>query len=166
MTSSSGWQLQKRPEHDVFKDTPLRYLGYANELGESFRPLISRFLYRGSYVVAGTYVLADSADKTIKAFKDHTSKKNKLVDAFDKGADTLVWQGLASVAIPGLVINRVVWAAQKVKWPGPMKVLAPTIIGLSSIPFIVTPIDEGVHHLMDNTLRPAMHQLTLPFHEK
>eukprot|EP00961_Rhodomonas_salina_P200278 2701630-Rhodomonas_salina.1 len=45
-------QLQKRPEHDVFKDTPLRYLGYANELGESFRPLISRFLYRGSYVVA------------------------------------------------------------------------------------------------------------------
>ena len=24
-------------EHDIFRDGPLRYLGYSNELGESFR---------------------------------------------------------------------------------------------------------------------------------
>lgn len=53
-------------------------------------------------------MLADSADKTIKAFKDHTSKKNKLVDAFDKGADTLVWQGLASVVRSRSVYARAV----------------------------------------------------------
>eukprot|EP00961_Rhodomonas_salina_P066243 889795-Rhodomonas_salina.1 len=51
---------------------------------------------------------AISGHKTIKAFKDHTSKKNKLVDAFDKGADTLVWQGLASVVRSRSVYARAV----------------------------------------------------------
>ena len=27
---------------DLYRDTPVRFLGYANELGESFKPLIPR----------------------------------------------------------------------------------------------------------------------------
>mmetsp|Transcript_17161 Transcript_17161/g.35092 ORF Transcript_17161/g.35092 Transcript_17161/m.35092 type:complete len:189 (-) Transcript_17161:123-689(-) len=151
---------------DVFKDTGLRYLGYANELGESFRPLIRRRFVRASYFVAGGYVVADAVDKTRSAFKNHLQKKNKVIDAIDKGLDTLVWQGLASVAIPGYTINRIVWVAGKVKWPGPLNAVVPTVIGLSSIPLIVHPIDEGVHKLMDASLRPAMHALTAPLHAK
>ena len=30
------------PSVDVYRDTPVRFLGYANELGESFKPLIPR----------------------------------------------------------------------------------------------------------------------------
>eukprot|EP00961_Rhodomonas_salina_P170224 2294123-Rhodomonas_salina.1 len=38
------------------------------------------------------------------------------------------------------------------------------IIGLSSIPFIVTPIDEGVHHVRCAPLmRPRAAVLTSPF---
>jgi len=40
-----------------------------------------------------------------------------------------LWQGLASVAIPGLVINRIVWGVGKLPLPGKARAVAPTIIG-------------------------------------
>ena len=47
---------------DVYRDTPVRFLGYANELGESFKPLIPRVAYFGPYGVACAYVAADASD--------------------------------------------------------------------------------------------------------
>jgi len=47
-------------EYDVFKHSLLRYFGYANELGESFRPLIAHRWVHASYGVAGIYVAADT----------------------------------------------------------------------------------------------------------
>ena len=71
-----------------FRDTPLRYLGYANEVGEAFRALmhvrylvnvISKELFlfncsfkrwvRATYGVASAYVLADTYDKGVKQSK-------------------------------------------------------------------------------------------------
>ena len=40
---------------DIWRDTPLRYMGYANEVGEAFRPLFPK-LVRPSYGVAFAYV--------------------------------------------------------------------------------------------------------------
>ena len=48
---------------DLYRDTPVRFLGYANELGESFKPLIPRVAYFGTYGVACAYVAADANDK-------------------------------------------------------------------------------------------------------
>ena len=45
---------------DLYRDTPVRFLGYANELGESFKPLIPRVAYLGTYGVACAYVAADA----------------------------------------------------------------------------------------------------------
>lgn len=56
----------------------------------------------GSYVIAGGYVLADMADKVNKALKsDAVPQHARRHYAFERGLDTLIWQGLASVAIPG-----------------------------------------------------------------
>ena len=41
-------------DFDPFKQTLLRYFGYANELGESFRPLLHHRWVTFSYGVAGT----------------------------------------------------------------------------------------------------------------
>lgn len=72
--------------------------------------------------------------------------------------DTLVWQALASIIVPGVTINRVCALSlfllkrysrlqlQTCKW-------TTTGVGLSCIPFIVSPIDHGVHVLMDRTIR-------------
>lgn len=78
----------------------------------------------------------------------HTSTSTKRLSPTAAVLDTLVWQGLASVAIPGLVINRLcagsrvllnrcavrLLSQQARKW-------AVTGVGLASIPMIIHPID-------------------------
>lgn len=44
-------------------------LGYANEIGEAFRPVVSSKYVNLSYAVAVAYVMADCADKTYKKFQ-------------------------------------------------------------------------------------------------
>ena len=48
--------------NDLYRDTLIRYCGYANELGESLRYVVPRFL-KPSYVIAFGYVLMDAQDK-------------------------------------------------------------------------------------------------------
>ena len=48
---------------DIYRDSLLRYLGYANEVGEAFRPLVPVELVYASYVLAIGYILADTVDK-------------------------------------------------------------------------------------------------------
>ncbi|KAF4689399.1 Mitochondrial fission process protein 1 [Perkinsus olseni] len=130
---------------DLYRDTPVRLLGYANELGESFKYLISRPAYLTTYGVAIAYVLADTFDKTKRAERRQQWKV---------ALDTLGWQMLASVAVPGLVINRVVWATRRVMQQRQLtNKLLPTYLGLACIPLIVTPIDRTVDWLFDNTIR-------------
>lgn len=146
-------------EVDILRDTPVRLLGYANEVGEAFRSLVHVNLVRLSYAVASAYVLVDTTDKVVRADKlkcpDAKDQRRKLLTT---AVDTLVWQALASVIVPGITINRVCALSlfllkrysnlqlKTCKW-------TTTSIGLSCIPFIVSPIDNGVHVLMDKTIR-------------
>ena len=130
---------------DALRSGAVRYLGYCNEVGESFKPLVPRWAYVSTYGVAGTYVAADAAWRSTVP----PPGRSALVE----GADTLVWQGLASVAVPGFVINRIVWAAAQLS-PPRFRSFAPTAAGLVAIPLIVRPIDQGVEKFMDAVLRP------------
>ncbi|KAL4096364.1 hypothetical protein PRIC1_009724 [Phytophthora ramorum] len=150
-----------KQEEDIWRDSLVRYLGYANELGESFRPILPRLVVP-SYFVAFGYVLGDTFDKASKA---HTKavdegvssrKRNALVA--DATIDTLAWQTMASVVIPGLTINRVVAlscvAVQRAAMNSPVvRRWAPTAIGLGVIPLIIHPIDSFVDTAMDKSLR-------------
>ena len=133
-------------EKDIWRKSILRYAGYANEVGESFRPIFPQFVIP-SYIVAFAYVLGDTQDKARKA-----SSSEKYIQAFD----TLIWQTLASVIMPGFTINRVVHVAKKyIKYPTPqLQIWGPTFIGLATIPIIIHPIDNAVDYLFDSTLRP------------
>lgn len=55
-------------EFDIYRDSKLRYCGYANEIGESFRPLIPKIFVHLSYAVAVCYVLAECGDKSRKIY--------------------------------------------------------------------------------------------------
>ncbi|OXA62151.1 mitochondrial fission process protein 1 [Folsomia candida] len=139
---------------DIWRDTPVRLLGYANEVGESFRALVHVNAVRLSYGVAFAYVFADTNDKT----KKEMNQKRKIIAA----ADTLIWQTLASVAIPGFTINRLCalslfLLSKNKKLSLPMRKWTTTAIGLASIPFIVKPIDHGVDFLMESTFRKFFH---------
>jgi hypothetical protein len=58
----------RKQEYDIFKDSPIRYLGYSNEIGEAFRPLISRRLVAFSYLIEIIYFFSDTFHKGHKAY--------------------------------------------------------------------------------------------------
>merc|ERR1712203_594575 len=91
-------------EVDIYRDTPVRLLGYANEVGEAFRALVHVRWVRASYGVASAYVLADTVDKATKMSKEPSSDTSKVAIA---AFDTLVWQAFASVIFQVFLINRI-----------------------------------------------------------
>ena len=146
-------------EVDIYRDTALRYAGYANEVGEAFAPLTPGWCVPFSYAVAITYVIADTVDKTKKVL-DGTkySGENLNTCAAIEGVDALIWQLAASVALPGYTIHQLVAIvvalldASGVDQTGVISAL-PTACGLAMIPFIVKPLDELAEVAMDVTFR-------------
>ncbi|XP_055385147.1 mitochondrial fission process protein 1 [Condylostylus longicornis] len=140
-------------EYDIYRDSLLRYLGYSNEVGEAFRPLIHRNFVNLSYGVAVSYVLADCYDKSSKVYeKTKDLKKTAIMTG-----DVFLWQMLASVIVPGFTINRITTLAirflRKKDLNKAIKKAIPTGLGLTSIPFIIKPIDHFIDYVMDNTYR-------------
>ncbi|KAL1453854.1 hypothetical protein WDU94_010163, partial [Cyamophila willieti] len=136
-----------------------RITGYANEVGEAFRAVVHRHVVNASYGIASLYVLADVTAKTVQAWDstDHNlSRVSKIA------ADALLWQSLASVAIPGLVINRICHLTRNhlfAKWRHSR--LGTVLVGLISIPCVIHPIDWGVTQAMDLTVRPYFLHVTV-----
>ena len=152
---------------DIWRNTWLRYLGYTNELGESFRPIFPKFVVP-SYVVSFGYVFCDTADKTMKAQQEAKLLDPRLqtLHVVESAVDTLVWQSLASVIIPGITIHKIVdvtcdllagkYAAVPIKnVPHAVQRWGPTAVGLATIPLVIHPLDNFVHFLLDVTMRPA-----------
>ena len=112
MTSSGSEVCEDiKKEVDIYRDTPVRLLGYANEVGEAFRALVHVNWVRASYGLASAYVLADTNDKAGRMANqippdsdDDTTRTKKIAFA---AVDTLLWQAFASVIIPGFTINRI-----------------------------------------------------------
>jgi fission process protein 1 len=159
-------------------------LGYANEVGESFRYQFPH-LVRPSYVLAFGYCFADAAssgwhvwnDKSYSTSTSTTKNNNsnnnvRMYQTALATADTLLWQSLASVMIPGATINVIVKATRMALVAGPSSPLMmmaaatvstaapsliakwlPTSLGLASIPLIIHPIDAAVDYALDNTTR-------------
>ena len=163
------------PSHNIFRDSALRYAGYANEIGESFRYQIPRLVVP-TYVIAGTYVVADAISTGHETWQNSTRQQgtndgnsnNTTVwqDTVYATADTLLWQTLASVVVPGATINLVVkasrFAVHRINIRGsPPHILLPvmvakwlpTVIGIGSIPLIVQPIDHTIDYILDNSTR-------------
>ena len=74
--------------------------------------------------------------------------------------DTVIWQGLASVAIPGFTINRICYLSNLLlrytvmrSVPVATRKWTVTAVGLSAIPFIIHPIDRAVDLLLNKTVR-------------
>lgn len=83
--------------------------------------------------------------------------KKTLYTAFD----TLTWQMLASVVIPGFTINRACAATnylltrRAMAVPCNVRKYIVTGVGLAVIPFIIKPIDDLVDEVLDCTIRKA-----------
>lgn len=154
--------LLAAPYYNIWRDSGLRYLGYANEIGESFRYQFPK-LVTPSYVMAFGYCGMDAASAGYRVWNEKGLQQNensREVRAMTAAFDTLLWQGLASVMIPGATINLIVRASRmaiaRTSITKTLPLLAkwiPTGAGISSIPLIIHPIDDFVDSLLDNTTR-------------
>lgn len=52
---------------DIMITEQVHVSGYANEVGESFRPIFSKSVVQASYAVAIGYTVADTVDKSYKS---------------------------------------------------------------------------------------------------
>lgn len=144
----------KSMEGDPYRDGWMRYLGYCNELGESFRPLINVKMVHLSYAVSIGYVIADTAHKSNKTLECSKNPLHTSITAMD----TLLWQSLASVLLPGITINQVVKLTKGLVFQSfqsnVIRASVPTAVGLCTIPLIIHPIDELVDLGMNSWIRP------------
>ena len=135
---------------DPYRETSLRYMGYANELGEAFTSYLPEWGLPASYCVAASYVMFDTIDKGQKAF-DAAEEEDKLTDTLRISTETLTWQMLASVFWPGSIIRVIVNLSANLVSNDDLH-FVPTIVGLLAIPLIVKPIDTTVDKLMENSI--------------
>jgi fission process protein 1 len=164
-------QMDAPHNREAYREGPVRLLGYANELGESFRPLVPRPVVLSSYAVASAYVVTDAewrsrqpppgrsrAVEALDTVRTPTARVPMAVCSHPASAGPciaqLLWQGLASVAVPGVLINRIVWAAGKLPLLPRTRAWLPTVTGLACIPFIVKPVDDATDVFMDTLIRP------------
>lgn len=96
--------------------------------------------------------------KIWRDFQANLEEKNHLKKVAFTTTDTLIWQLLASVVVPGLTINRTCaisnyFLKKSEKLPKTTRKWVVTGIGLVTIPFIIKPIDKLVDIVLDETLR-------------
>lgn len=93
---------EQEEEHNIFRDSLLRYLGYTNEVGESFRYQFPKFV-RPSYAIAFSYCVCDAASTgyhTWTSYHEPPPKTSSFISqqssremaTFVATADTLLWQ--------------------------------------------------------------------------
>lgn len=170
-------------EYDIYRDSPLRYAGYLNEVGEAFRPLVPDLVVTLSYVAALSYVFADTLSKGNAAAKEQLGDYGCGQAAI---FECLTFQMLASIIFPSFIINR--WVAlwgilssdvldtttvisnsfnvapdatigsigSVVITPESITNEIPTIAGLVLIPLIVKQIDALTEKILDLAVRPVL----------
>jgi len=139
---------------DPYRETSLRYMGYANELGEAFTSYLPEWGLPASYCVAASYVMFDTIDKGQKAY-DAAEEEDKVIDTLRISTETMTWQMLASVFWPGSIIRVIVNMAAHMA--GNDHQFLPTLVGLAAIPLIIKPIDTTVDKLMETSISKVIH---------
>lgn len=188
--------LARSPPPPTSTSTSTKKKKTLKNFSEAFAAWLPPFGVPLSYAVAIGYVVVDTIDKGLKAYSnagaeleqgvsrpDVDVKNLQLLLSLERATDTIVWQLLASVFVPGFTIHTVVQAAHAALLPveaaQPVRDAAaalassvgvasadallavadksiPTAVGLAAIPFIVHPIDNAIHALLNVTLRPAL----------
>ena len=146
---------------DPYRDTSLRYMGYANEVGEAFTAFIPEWGVPASYCVAASYVMFDTIDKGQKAYET-ADEETKIQDALKVSAETMTWQMLASVFWPGSIIRVIVnmsdtMLANKLTENEQFAHVLATLFGLAAIPMIIKPIDTTVDKVMETSISKVIH---------
>jgi fission process protein 1 len=125
-----------------------RYTAYSSDVGEAFRPVVPRWAVNATYGVAIAYIASDIGMTTYKeSQKPDDDQTKNIVRA---AAHATIFQGIASLVGPAILIHQTVHFAQGVaKRSERFQMWGPTIAGLALIPVLPALFDEPSEHLID-----------------
>lgn len=124
-----------------------RFIAYTSDIGESARPVMPSWFVNGAYALTFIYVGVSVGKHTYDAHREGQSQQ-MVLRAF---CHTTVFELVASVAMPSLIIHQAVHFAQHQAHrlpPGPVARWVPTIVGLACIPFLPY-LDPPAEHAID-----------------
>lgn len=126
--------------------TNVRMLAYSSDVGEAARPLVPSFVVNGAYAIAIGYVVSDVAYTGWLEKQRGSSPELVARQTFE----CAVFQGLASLLIPTVVIHTAVHQSQKLfqRAPTPLARWGPSVVGLGLIPFMPL-ADPPVEHAVE-----------------
>ena len=99
---------KKAVAKDIYSETPVRLLGFTNEVGAAIAPIIGPVSELISYVPALSYIAMDTFDKYKKG-EDNTGEKPSV----KKGIEQLSFQVFASVILPTAAVKTAQLVANK-----------------------------------------------------
>ena len=124
-----------------------RYTAYSSDVGEAFRPVVPQWAVRGTYGLAVSYIAGEIGLTTWKESKKPGATQETTLRAFTHAT---VFQGIASLALPMVIIHQAVHAAQvATKRMGRFTKWGPTIAGLALIPALPFAVDEPCEHAIE-----------------
>lgn len=159
--------------HVLRQITNYRLVTYTSKITDATKPIIPINIMRIGYGLSFCYIISDIGlklyDFKIKTYqKDSISgisnkKLNSII--WYKGLDLTLWHTSASIILPATVIHIIVHNTDKLQTKYSNKFyhkytslrfrsFFPTIIGISSIPFIIKPIDKLTDLCLDKLIRP------------
>lgn len=129
----------------------VRMLAFSNEVAESFRYQYPQ-LIKPLYLISFSYIGFD-------IFHNVAININRgKTEMFYSGLDSAIFHGVASMALPSLIIHQSVGGSKKLlnrlKFGSKVCVRVPIAVGVGLIPCIIGPIDRAVHRGMVKWVRP------------
>ncbi len=150
-------------EANVWRDTPLRYLGYADEFGEAMAPYIGHKAVTGSYVLSSLYALVDVATASHRVYHRNRdlSPQGRIRKTLTEALDSTLFHLAATVFVPALMIKYLRQGISRAMNHhtipasiGRFRTSIATLAGILAIPLISKPVDKVIDGIMDWTYRP------------
>ncbi len=115
-----------------------RYLAFTSDVGEAFRPVISRTAVRATYGISWLYCIGDVVHESRKASK----RGVEGTDLARFATERAVFQAVASMGVPAFLIHSTVNVMKKVTAGTKYARWGPSACGLAVIPFLPVFLDE------------------------
>ncbi len=153
---------QPSPEtHNIWRDSSLRYIGYADEAGEILANYIGPKAVRASYYASAAYGLVDILSTAKKTFKNHNhrSRGHRFKRTLEEIVDGTLFHTAATVFIPATLIRYVRMGVEKLQSSGKLPVKLqqfkhlPAVVAFAALPFIAHPVDQLTDWFLDKTYR-------------
>ena len=124
----------------------VRYLAYTSDFGEAFRPVVHPIVVKSAYGISWAYVFGDVAFEGYQMSNHHGVSGT---DLYAVTAKRMVFQSIASMALPAFTIHTVVHQMKHLtKKIGRFQKWGPSACGLAVVPFLPL-YDHPVEHVID-----------------